>query len=54
MTDPAPTTNGDVRPLPQAREVVIGTVIGLAVGIALWMLILQLFGGASHHFSFGP
>jgi hypothetical protein len=46
MTDGVALTSGSARPLPPAREIVIG--------LALWVLIIQLFGGAGHHFSFRP
>jgi hypothetical protein len=54
MIEGAPTTAEPRQALPPLREIAHGVVIGLVIGIGLWVLILQLFGGVSHHFSFGP
>jgi Mg/Co/Ni transporter MgtE len=50
----AATTDEPQQALPPVREIAHGLVIGLVIGIVLWVLILQLFGGVNHHFSFGP
>lgn len=54
MIEGAPTTDTSRQPLPPLREIAVGVAIGFVVGIGMWVLILQLFGGVGHHFSFGP
>jgi Mg/Co/Ni transporter MgtE len=54
MIEGAPATDESRQPLPPPREIAVGLAIGLVVGIGVWVLILQLFGGTGHHFSFGP
>jgi hypothetical protein len=54
MIEGASTTNEPQQALPPRREIAHGLVIGLVIGLVLWVAILQLFGGVSHHFSFAP
>jgi hypothetical protein len=54
MIEGAPTTAEPRQALPPVRDIAIGVAIGFVIGIGMWVLILQLFGGVSHHFSFGP
>jgi hypothetical protein len=54
MIEGAPKTDEPRQPLPPLRGIAHGVVIGFAIAIGSWVLILQLFGGVSHHFSFAP